>query len=207
MPEPLENSLDEHAFDGEFAALPRSHDPLADLERGRRLQRAQRRHRAVALGCVAAALATTGLVLAPSIGAQTGVPAGPVPTASARPAATTRPGGEPQNGPCIGTVQLVGAVGDPVLLTPNSTPTIRLRVGDLLRLEADGRCGSAVVLSSQNDSVLRVVDAQTVRAIGVGSTRLGAGHAMCAGLPPATRPGCIGGVARDGQADVVVVPS
>ncbi|MBB3326375.1 hypothetical protein [Microlunatus antarcticus] len=92
-------------------------------------------------------------------------------------------------------------------LTPNSTSTVRLRVGDTLRLEADGGCGSAVIMSSQNESVLRTADAHTVRAVRVGSTRLSAGHAMCADLPLAQQPGCIGGVATDGEVDVVVVPS
>lgn len=218
MPVPLEDSLDEHAFDGEFAALPESHDPLADLDRGHRLQRTQRRRRAVALGCVTAALATAGLILAPSIGERTAVPAGPVQTASAHPApaispsptpptSTTTPGDRPQHGSCIGTVRLVGPTGEVVQLAPDSTSTVRLRVDDVLRLEADGRCGSAVLLSSQNESVLRAVDRHTVKAVKVGSTRLSAGHAMCADLPQAQQPGCIGGFASDGEVDVMVAPS
>ena len=207
MPVPLEDSLDEHAFDGEFAALPESHDPLADLDRGRRLQRTQSRRRAVALGCVTAAMASTGLILAPSIGELTAVPAGPPPTASTHPGPATPPSDQPQDGPCIGTVRLVGPTSDVVQLTPNSTSTVRLRVGETLRLEADGGCGSAVILSSQNEAVLRAADAHTVRAVSVGSTRLSAGHAMCADLPLGQQPGCIGGVAKDGEVDVVVVPN
>lgn len=215
MPVPLENSLEEYAFDSEFAALPENHDPLADLERGRRLQRTQRRHRAVALGCITAALATTGLVLAPSISERTAVPAGPVPTASTHQAPATSPSPtpttstttsfQPRDGSCVGTVRLVGRTGEVVQLAPDSTSTVRLRVDDVLRLEADGGCGSAVLLSSQNESVLRTVDRHTVKAVRAGGTRLSAGHAMCADMPQ--QPGCLGGVAPDGEVNVVVVPS
>lgn len=202
---PLDDSLNEHDFDDEFDALPSTGDPADDLSRARRRRTASRRRRVLAAAVVGVALAVIGVAGWPSPTAQLAVPAGPPSSGPATPGANGQATASPEGsgpGSCAGTVRLVASNGTEVTLTQTSTPTLEVEIGDMVRLTSDGPCSAALILSVRSDAKLSPRGDQVVEAVKTGSTRVDVAHPGCALVPP--QRGCIGGIAPDGQAMVVI---
>jgi hypothetical protein len=78
-----------------------------------------------------------------------------------------------------------------------------MQLGDEVRVEADGRCGSSVRLQPGRGLERVGAALQEATATRVGTTHVELSHPSCAGVANAT-PDCRGGISSDGGATVVV---
>lgn len=184
------------------AARAPSVDCLAAQVRDRRRRR---RARIVAVGAAAVA---AGLVLTvPVVSAV-------MPSGIPNPAATVTAGPSPRERQqdlvsCAGTVALVSSSADRVVVARSQPPPrMTLQVGDILTIDSTGDCESALSATPQTSGVLTVTSvdgyANRFRATSPGTVLVVVTHAACAELAQ-PNPGCLGGIVRDGSAEIEVV--
>lgn len=180
-------------------------------------QSLRRRHRASIASGVAAllAVACVAFITLPQLSHSS---SGTGPTAASTSNASSAAQPTPSktylgtNPSCVGRISLVSSSGQNAVIAGANVPQINLEVGDTLKVVASGPCGSAVsvspivespVLQALGPSRQTDIARQTLVAAQAGTVTVRLTHAMCAQFSP-PQPRCIGGLAFDGSAVVVV---
>lgn len=129
---------------------------------------------------------------------------GPSPAPSPQPSASLSRSADHSGevGSCAGEVTLIASTGQTETITRGRSPQFAVRVGDTLRIEATGRCGDRVRLAPGSGLDPMSSGQRSTTAVKAGTSRLGVYHAMCDELPDPE--GCMGGIADDGAARIVI---
>lgn len=104
---------------------------------------------------------------------------------------------------CTGPISLLASAGQRAWVSEASSPVLRVRVGQVLRIVAPGRCGTAVQFGSMSGVLRSSTTTRQLTATRPGTAVVEVSHGMCAEEPTSNNT-CGGGVDWDGDVIVLV---